>query len=505
MKLAPKDPAMRHRHTILRLVLALVVSSCASSPSTAPPTAPPPDGAPVDQPSAEVSVAPDGTVDAPADGTVDAPPDGTVDAPAAQPNFVLILAEATGWTSTSVVQDDSVPASRSGTVETPNLARVAAQGMRFSNFYAPSPRCMPTRASLLTGVSPAALHMTFIPEAMNDGDITGSVVPPTPLTTLPAATPTVASVLRGAGYATAHFGKWHAGNVDPAMYGFDRSDGATANRGPENVDHPNPAQAYSMTDRALAFVDAQVAARRPFYLQVSTYGGKDQVDALPETWAAASARLPGANPRAVAVAATQMDMDVNLGRLLARLDALGIAGNTYVIFTSDHGAQGPNSNPPLQEGKGTVWEGGIRVPLIVRGPGVRMGVAARMRASGVDLLPTIASLAGVRTPLPTNLEGASLVETLRDGTTAPRRVRDEFVVHFPHYDHDPLGPASTILVGEYKLTRFYETGSLRLFNLATDLGETTDLAARDPARVADMDRRLSDYLTAVQAQMPTRR
>jgi arylsulfatase A-like enzyme len=199
-----------------------------------------------------------------------------------------------------------------------------------------------------------------------------------------------------------------------------------------------------------------------------------------------------------------MDMDINIGRVLARLEALGLADSTYVLFTSDHGAQGPNSNLPLNEGKGTVWEGGIRVPFFVRGPGVRAGASSRVRTSGVDIFPTVAALAGVSLNVP-QVEGASLTSLLLEDATDIARTRAEFVVHFPHYDHDPLGPASTILLGDYKLTRFYETGERRLFNLASDLGESMDLAARDPARVMEMDQRLTDYLLAVNAQMPTRR
>jgi arylsulfatase A len=441
--------------------------------------------------------------DAAAEGSSDASshPDA---APAGRPNFIVLLAEASGWTSTSVMQDESIPMSRSGIVQTPSLDRIAGQGMRFSNFYAPSPRCMPTRASLLSGQSPAALHMTFIPEARNDGATTGMVIPPTTITTLPPSTPTVSSLLHAAGYATAHFGKWHAGNINPAMYGFDASDGPTSNRGPDNVDHPNPAQGYLSTDRAIAFMNAQTAAGRPFYVQVSWYGGKDEIDARPETFAQASAQLAGRNPREIGVAAVQMDMDINIGRLLTRLEELGIADNTYIFFTSDHGAQGPNSNLPLNAGKGSVWEGGIRVPFFVRGPIVRRGALSRTRTSGVDLLPTIATLAGV-TSLPSALEGGSLTSVLSDMAGTVSRPREEFVVHFPHYDFDPLGPATTILLGDYKLTRFYETDSLRLFNLVTDLGETTDIAPANPTVVMNLSRRLDEYLMAVNAQMPTRR
>lgn len=483
---------MNPTHRTLPLGTSLTLCalvSCASPATTASPDA-----------ASTTDVAP--TPDAQPDAQPDA---GALDAPRGRrPNFIVFLAEANGWTSTSVQQDEAVPASRSGTIQTPGLDRLTSQGMRFANFYAPSPRCMPTRASLLSGISPAALHMTFIPEARNDGAATGSVVTPTTVTTLPTDTPTVASLLRTAGYGTAHFGKWHAGNAHPSMYGFDMSDGPTANRGPDNVDHPNPTQAYAIADRAITFLNAQAAAGRPFYLQVSSYGGKDEIDARPETYAMAAARLPGANPRDIALAAVQMDMDINISRVLTRLDELGLTGDTYVFFTSDHGAQGPSSNLPLQGSKGTVWEGGIRVPFFVRGPGVRMGATSRTRTYGVDLLPTIASLAGVAA-LPPRLEGSDLSMILASATGQVRRARDEYVVHFPHYDMDALGPASTILFGDYKLTRYYETGAQRLYNLALDLGESNDLAARDPSRVTDMAQRLDAYLTAVNAQIPTRR
>ncbi len=489
-----------HRpHPLLALALT-ALSGCASE--TVAPAA--------DVPAPDVTVTPDASppdVTSPDATTPDvASPDVAAlpDASGRRPNVIVFLAEANGWTSTSVLQDEAVPASRSGTIQTPSLDRLAAQGMRFSNFYAPSPRCMPTRASLLSGRSPAALHMTFIPEARNDGASTGMVVPPETITTLPTSTPTIASLLRGVGYGTAHFGKWHAGNLNPTMYGFDVSDGATSNRGPDNVDHPNPVQAWRIADRAIEFMNAQAAARRPFFLQVSSYGGKDEIDVRPESYAMAAARLPGANVRDIALAAVQMEWDLNVGRVLTRLDELGLTADTYVFFTSDHGAQGPNSNPPLAAGKGTVWEGGIRVPLFVRGPGVRMGVSSRVRTTGVDLLPTIARVAGV-TALPSGLEGGDLGPLLAGTGAEVRRPREELVVHFPHYDMDPLGPASCILLGNYKLTRFWETGSQRLFDLSADLREANDLAAREPARVAELAARLDAYLRAVNAQIPTRR
>lgn len=412
------------------------------------------------------------------------------------------MGEARGWTSTSVEEVEEDPATRSPINDTPNLARVAAEGMTFSDFYAPSPRCMPSRASYFAGRSPAQLHMTFIPEGNRDGTNAGQVVPPQTVTTLPTSTPTIASLLHTAGYASAHFGKWHAGNVAPESYGFDTSDGATSNKGPDGTMHPNPQEAYGITERGVAFMEAQAAAGRPFYLQLSHYGGLEEANSEPETYAAEAARLAGEDPRDIANAAVVKDMDITIGHVLDTLDRLGIADRTYVLFTADHGQQGASANLPLRQGKGTVWEGGIRVPLLVRGPQVARGGHSHVRASQVDLLPTVCALAGVPGPLPDGLEGGDLRGVLASGTGAVARSRDIFVVHFPHYDKDPLGPASAILDGDEKLIRFYEDGALHLYDLTQDRAEAHDLAAERPERVRALDAEMTQYLQDVGAQLP---
>jgi len=208
--------------------------------------------------------------------------------------------------------------------------------------------------------------------------------------------------------------------------------------------------------------------------------------------------------RLVGAAAVREDMDATIGLLLAKLDELGIADRTYFIYTADHGAQGRNSNGPLANGKGTVWEGGLRVPLIVRGPGIKPGACTHVRASTVDLFPTIAALGRITEPLPQGLEGGSLGNVLGSIPNAVVKRRfEEFVVHFPHYDKDEQGPASAIILGNYKLIRPYETGTPRLFDLAKDLGESHDLAAESGGETTELDRRLTEYLKAVNAQMPT--
>jgi arylsulfatase A-like enzyme len=172
------------------------------------------------------------------------------------PNFVFIQGEAQGWTSMSVPIDDRISNSVSDLFYTPNLARLAKGGMRFSNFYAPSPRCTPSRASYLTGKSPTKLHMTFVNQRVGNTKL----IPPTPVLEMPTEEITIADYLKQAGYATAHFGKWHMGRKDPGLHGFDQSDGANNNGGPENVRNPNPKQAYAIAEKGMAFMAQQVAA-----------------------------------------------------------------------------------------------------------------------------------------------------------------------------------------------------------------------------------------------------
>ncbi|MCX6865024.1 MAG: sulfatase-like hydrolase/transferase, partial [Verrucomicrobia bacterium] len=402
-----------------------------------------------------------------------AAPGAVVSAP---PNFVLILGEGHGWSSTSVPMDAAVPASKSSACRTPNIEKLAAGGMRLANFYASSPRCTPTRAALFTGKSPALLHMTFVGEGNKASGANSNerMITPSALMELPAGETTVAELLKGAGYATAHFGKWHVGRVSPSQHGFDESDGATNNGGPDNVANPHPKQLYQMSERGMDFMARQVKANKPFYLQLSHYASRQGGDASPEALATVKGWGGTLGEREISEAAADLDLDLAFGKVQGKIDELGIANSTYVIFTTDHGT--PGRNPPLAGGKGTVAEGGLRVPFIVRGPGVQAGACVHVRASGVDLLPTIAALAKVSAPLPKGIEGGSLAAVLTGEGNTVARPRDEFVVHFPHYDKDAIGPASAIWLGDFKLIRAYETGGLRLFDIAKDPGERHDLA-----------------------------
>lgn len=419
------------------------------------------------------------------------------------PNFVVILGEGHGWSSTSVQMDEAVADSKSAFVRTPNLERLAREGMRFADFYAPSPRCTPSRATLFTGKSPAQLHMTFVGEGKKEGggNPNGRVIAPVAVMELPTEETTIAEELKRAGYTTAHFGKWHVGRADPSRYGFDESDGPTNNGGPDNVDNPHPKQLYGMTERGVDFMARQVKAGKPFYLQLSHYASRQGGGASSEALAVVKGWGGSLSEREIVEAAADLDLDIAFGRVLNKLDELGIANNTYVIFTTDHGT--PGKNPPFAGGKGTVSEGGLRVPFIMRGPGIKPGLCSHVRASGQDVFSTLAELAHVSEPLPKGLEGGSLVPVLiQAGSGTVKRPCEEFIVHFPHYDKDAIGPASAILLGDFKLIHAYESGALSLFNIAKDPGERCDLAADMPDRVKELAARLTEYLATMHAQMP---
>ncbi len=455
-----------------------------------------------------------------------------IDATKQPPNFVFILAEATGWSSTSVDMDGTAPSHARPSGLTPNLEKMAADGMRFSDFYAMSPRCTPSRASFVTGISPAKLRMTY----QNDSgggrrsDEAGSryrlmkMVPPLVETTLPNEVKTTGHWLGEIGYATAHFGKWHVGRQDPTEVGFERSDGANANQGPERGTAPNPVQCMAIVDRGIDFMRTQVAAGKPFYLQLSHYGFGSEAEATPAALAKARELVPGVGGKLLGAIAGQYDMDLALGRVRDALKELGIADNTYVFFSADHGAQGGGggdrtggrraANPPFAGAKGSVSEGGIRVPFIVVGPDVSGGVVSRVRATGMDLVPTLRDLAGrpideaENRDAPQAVEGGSLAAVLRsDGENAGKgtvdRPRDELVIHFPHYDLNNGGPASAIYLGNYKLVRNDDAKLVTLFDIVKDRSESNDIAAANAELVQAMLARLDAYLQAIDAPRAT--
>jgi arylsulfatase A-like enzyme len=260
-----------------------------------------------------------------------------------------------------------------------------------------------------------------------------------------------------------------------------------------------------------------VKAGKPFFVQVSHYGFGSEEEATPEAFAIARERAPGLSGKPLAAVAGAYDVDRSLGRLRDALAELGVAGNTFILYSSDHGAQGGGGgrngalpNPPFHGAKGSVAEGGIRVPFIVAGPGIEHGAVSHVRATGMDLLPTLRDLAGAPLPKPadpdarTAVEGGSLAAVLRAGGKGTViRPREAIVIHFPHYDLNNGGPASAIYLGDYKLVRNDDSQTTTLFDIVHDPTESKDLASAMPDRVQDLTRRLDAYLDAIKAPRAT--
>lgn len=424
-------------------------------------------------------------------------------APPGRPNIVLLLSDDQGWCGLSVPMHPEMPNSKSDFHRTPNLEKFAAQGMRFSDAYAPAPVCSPTRISLQTGMSPARLRWT-------------KAAPPVPgqrlieaesRRSIRADEVTIAELLKQAGYATAHYGKWHLSGGGPAAHGFDESDGDTGNRDADPFVDPNPVDIFGMGERAATFMAKHSQAGTPFFVQMSYHALHRAENALRATRASYQKLPPGRMHRDPARAAITTDLDTGVGRLLETIDRLGIAGSTYVIYTSDNGegggggpGKGQGAVRPLAAGKGGVWEGGIRVPLIIRGPGIEPGSWCRQRVVGYDFFPTFCRWAEVKKPLPKDVDGGDISHLLRGSTEPVQRPREELVFHFPHYQGDT--PHSAILSGRYKLLKFYETGRRLLFDLAADIGERNDLATSRPELAERLETRLAEHLKEVGAAMP---
>ena len=415
-----------------------------------------------------------------------------------RPNIVFMLSDDQAWNGLSVAMAPDVPASKGERFQTPALERLAASGMRFSSAYAPAPVCSPTRISLQLGMSPARLHWTKAAPREQGRRL----LEPQNIRNIPDDLTTIAELLRQAGYATAHYGKWHIGGGGPARHGYDEHDGDTGNEHAFRFTDPNPVDIFGMAERTAAFMEKSKAAGKPFFVQLSWNALHAAQNARKATLAKYGATGDAVDKRIATLAITE-DLDEGVGRVLAAIERLGIADTTFVIFMSDNGGGGGRRGV-LSGGKGSVWEGGIRVPLIIRGPGVPAESWCHVPVVGYDLFPTFCTWAGIPdAALPENLDGGSVAGLIASGGRGKvRRGREELVFHFPHYQSSD-GPHSAIRLGDMKLISFYETGDAKLFDLSQDLGEQTDLAATRPDVAAELRRRLGAHLAAVSGQLPT--
>ena len=423
-----------------------------------------------------------------------------------QPNIVFMLSDDQNWNGTSALMHPDLPTSRSEMFQTPNLEKLASQGMRFTAAYAPSAVCSPTRISLQTGKSPAKMHWTKAAPVMRAAD-NYKLLPPVSERRISDSEVTIGEMLQRAGYATAHYGKWHLAAGGPDYHGYDDSDGNTGNEAAYQYTDPNPVDIFGMARKAAAFMAKSQRAGKPFFIQLSWHALHAPENALKSTIAKYEKLLGSRGTHRATRAAITEDLDTGVGMVLESIDRLGLAENTYVVYMSDNGGGGggrrlAQRGPSLRGGKGSLWEGGIRVPLMIRGPGVQPGSWCHTRVVGYDLYPTFCEWAGIR-DLPSGIEGGSIAALLKnDGRGTVSRPREELVFHFPHYQSKD-GPHSALILGNLKLLKFYEDNRLELYDLANDIGELHNLAETRSDDTAHLHQFLQDYLADVDADLPT--
>ncbi len=431
-------------------------------------------------------------------------------AEAKRPNFVFILIDDLGWAD--------VGCFGSTYYQTPNIDRLAAQGMRFTDAYAACAVCSPTRASIMTGKYPARLHLTdWIP---GEPDIPiHALRSPDWRKYLPLEEVTLAEALKPAGYVCASIGKWHLGGPQyyPEHQGFDLNVAGSSIGHPPSYFWPYEAKANAvpglkagghegeyltdrLTDAAERFIEQN--KDRPFFLYFAHYAVHVPLQAKPDLVAKYRARSPhGAQTNAVYAAMIE-SVDDSVGRILRKLDALDIARNTVVVFMSDNGGLWPQatSNAPLRAGKAYPYEGGMREALIIKWPGVTQPHSTcSVPVCSIDFFPTFLEMAGAKLPGP--VDGVSLVPLLKQSGSLQR---EALFWHYPHYwSRTRVRPYGAVRAGDWKLIEFYEDMRVELYNLKDDLSETHDLAKDKPEKAAALRTLLHNWRQSVDAQMPT--
>ncbi len=444
------------------------------------------------------------------------------EAPLARPNVLLIVVDDLGWADLGCYGADLH--------ETPNIDRFAKSAMRFTNAYAAAPVCTPTRASIMTGQHPARLHMTIWHEASGNPPQDKPLIPPVTKGDLSLHHTTLAELLHGAGYLTAHVGKWHLGSAGfyPELHGFDINIGGSfwgcpptffyPYRGPfghrkemryvprMEGGHEGEYLTDRLTDEAIGVI--RRSKEKPFFLNLCYYTVHTPIEGKPEVAAKYAQRLESHDHHQNAHYAAMVEaLDENVGRLLKELENRQIDDETIVIFTSDNGGfvnewrgRKVTSNHPLRSGKGSLYEGGIRVPLLIHWPSLTSpGTVSDEPVTTCDFYPTLReglSLAGESSA---SIDGLSLIKLLK--LPSMTLEREALFWHYPHY-YPTTEPVSSIREGDWKLLEYHRDQRLELFHLTEDLSESKNLAASQPKKAQALHRRLIAWRQEVNAQMP---
>jgi len=439
-------------------------------------------------------------------------------APPTKPNIVFVLADDLGYTDVSCFG--------SKFYETPNIDRMAAQGLRFTSGYTCGPNCQPTRAALMSGQYGPRTGVYTVGSIERFNWRSRSLRPADNVEKLAPEKITLAEALKKAGYATAIFGKWHLGEDPehhPAKQGFEEAIVSMGKHFNFNTNPKTecPAGAYLadfLTDKGVDFM--QRKKDQPFFLYLTHFAVHAPHEAKANLMEKFKPKPPVGGHHSPVYAAMIASVDESVGRVLKCLADLNLAQNTLVIFSSDNGGVGGyeregirggsiTDNAPLKGGKGMLYEGGIRVPYVFHWPGkITPGAVCEQPINSVDLYPTLLEIAGAKPAPGYPLDGASYLSLLlNSGQSASDR--NPLYWHFPGYLGAGQGtwrttPAGAIRQGDWKLLEFFEDGRLELYNLREDLGEKNNLAAQMPDKLKELQGKLLAWRAEIKAPMPTK-
>src|SRR5699024_2593216 len=453
------------------------------------------------------------------------------------PNILFILVDDLGWKDLGSYGSEFY--------DTPNLDELTQQGVRFTNAYSAHPVCSPTRAAIMTGKDPIRVGITdWIPSMDPEKAPHPQLRTPEINHHLSLEEVTIAEVFKEEGYSTFFAGKWHLGETEkywPKQQGFDVNKGGwkagspsayggggyySPYHNPKLKDGPEGEYLTNrLTDESVQFMERMASKEVPFFLYLSFYTVHTPIQGAPaydSLYKAKKQNLPdqGAvqtrrehrgktrlNQSNYKYAAMVRAMDENVGRLLDKLETLGLSENTIIIFTSDNGGltilkeAGPTAVTPLRAGKGWAYEGGLRIPLIIKGPGIPEGKVSQQPSVSMDYYPTLLELAGLPKRAGQHVDGKSMVPYINNPSRTDERM---LVWHYPHYHGSMWRPGSAIRQGQWKLIEFYEDNTIELYNLNKDISEQHNVVGKYPDKADMLREQMHEYIQQRGGKFPTK-